>query len=134
MTEDIELEYDVPDIIYALAEVFSSIWARWGLDRLDHITCGRTVNPDSATATVELTPDNQVEPSNGGCWRDDPMSARVGEVRVLYRPYQTVLTGEQVSGSVSSVEALELPIKLQYAIDCLGVAVGRLNGLFLSSN
>ena len=40
----------------------------------------------------------------------------------------------QVSGSVSSVEAFELPIKLQYAIDCLGVAVGRLNGLFFSSN
>lgn len=40
----------------------------------------------------------------------------------------------QVSGSVSSVEAFELPIKLQYAIDCLGVAVGRLNGMFLTSN
>jgi hypothetical protein len=46
------------------------------------------------------------------------------------------ITGLQrhLSGSCSSVEAFELPIKLQYAIEALGVAVGRLNGLFLSSS
>ena len=46
------------------------------------------------------------------------------------------ITGLQrhLSGSVSSVEAFELPIKLQYAIDCLGIAVGRLNGMFFPSN
>lgn len=68
-------------------------------------------------------------------------SLPVGSTRGQYAVARVVwltneITGLQrhVSGSVSSVEAFELPIKLQYAIDCLGVAVGTLNGLFLSSN
>ena len=54
--------------------------------------------------------------------------------RVVWLTNEITGLQRQVSGSCSSVEAFELPIKLQYAIDCLGVAVGRLNGMFLTSN
>lgn len=54
--------------------------------------------------------------------------------RVVWLTNEITCLQRRVSDSVSSVEAFELPIKLQYAIDCLLVAVGRLDDLFFSSN
>ena len=62
-----------------------------------------------------------------------PVGSTYGQYAVARVVWLTnEITGLQrhLSGSCSSVEAFELPIKLQYAIDCLGVAVGRLNGMF----
>ena len=66
-----------------------------------------------------------------------PVGSTFGQYAVARVVWLTnEITGLQrhLSGSMSSVEAFELPIKLQYAIDCLGIAVGRLNGMSFSSN
>jgi len=84
----------------ALQEVFLSIWSWWGPNRVGAITCGRTPAPESKTATVFLTKTDVIEPTKGGRFRDDPMGVRVGEVRVLYRPYHTVLSPTDIAGIV----------------------------------
>jgi hypothetical protein len=89
----------------AVDEVFRSGWSWWGPNRVGEITCGRIVDPTGQSATVTVGEGDLVDPSRGGTWQSDPFSVRVGEVRVLFRPYHRTLNEDQVAGSVDLATA-----------------------------
>jgi len=105
----------------ALQEVFVSIWSWWGPNRVGAITCGRTPAPETKTATVFLTKTDVVEPTKGGRFRDDPMGVRVGEVRVLHRPYHKVMSDTDIAGAVSLATRKDYgnPYRVARAVDPL---------------
>lgn len=88
------------NIDQAVAESFSSIWSWWGMGRTGVVTCGRIADPATLTPTVTFDSTNLVDPSEGGRFESNQLSVRVGEVRVMYRPYHTTLGDNEVAGVV----------------------------------
>jgi hypothetical protein len=93
-----DAETNVDTALDYIAKAGGNTW--WSPDRVSNLSVGRIDPPETLSPEVEITIAGLVEPSRGGEFRRNPVGVRVKQVVLGYRRFNTVLTENQVAGTV----------------------------------